>query len=245
MPVNRNPESAPSVTPPRLFVDADLVAGCPVAATAEQAHYLGGVMRRSAGDPIVLFNGRDGEWQGTIESIRKDRAQFQPTTQIRIQTPEPGPWLVFALLKRDSTDLVVQKATELGASALLPVLTERTNAGRVNEARLHAIALEAAEQCERLTIPTIHAPARLHAILDLWPAERPLFAAVERQNAQPLPPDPDAGLLVGPEGGFSRVELDALRGYSFVTPITLGPRVLRAETACIAGLALLQALPRS
>ena len=177
----------------------------------------------------------------SIEAIRKDRARFAIRSQCRPQTPEPGPWLVFALLKRDATDLVVQKATELGVSALLPIFTDRTNSGRTNEARLAAIAIEAAEQCERLTVPIIHKPQKLHEVLSNWPNGRRLFAAMERQQAAPLRPASRAALLVGPEGGFAPAELDALRGCSFVTPVTLGPRVLRAETACLAGLALLQA----
>jgi 16S rRNA (uracil1498-N3)-methyltransferase len=243
----------------RLFVEAALSAGAEIAATAGQAHYLGSVMRRSAGDPVRLFNGRDGEWDARIAAVRRDKATLVVQSQVRPQAAEPGPWLVFALLKRDATDLVVQKATELGAAALLPVFTERTNAGRANIARLGAIAIEAAEQSERLTMPAIQQPQPLSALLAGWPPERRLFVAAERSDAPVLlqarmaPPTPPptletttgpfaaTALLVGPEGGFSATELDGLQAHAFVTLVSLGPRILRAETAAIAGLALLQA----
>jgi 16S rRNA (uracil1498-N3)-methyltransferase len=226
----------------RLFVDADLAPGAEIFATAGQAHYLGTVMRRGAGEILSLFNGRDGEWAARIQAIRRDRAVFVALEQIRPQGEEPDIWLAFAPLKRDATDLIVQKATELGAGALLPVATERTNTGRLNADRLRAIATEAAEQCERLTVPRIAPIARLADLLAAWPPERTLRAAVERAAAAPITPAPGpAGLLVGPEGGFTPAELDALGAAPFVVMASLGPRILRAETAAIVGLALLQA----
>ena len=146
------------------------------------------------------------------------------------------------MLKRDATDLLVRMATELGVAALLPLLSERTNAARVNAARLTAIAVEAAEQSERLTVPESRAPRRLPELQATWPAERPLFAAIERRPGPAIPSlDGPAGLLIGPEGGFPATELDALARCTSVAPVSLGARILRAETAAIAGLVLLQA----
>jgi len=226
----------------RLYIDAALAAGLTVEATAAQAHHLATVMRRASGDPLRLFNGRDGEFAARIGPLGRDKASFHVEDRLRPQPREPDLWLVFALLKRDATDLVVQKATELGASALLPVITERTIAGRVNEARLAAIAIEASEQCERLTLPRVLTPRPLTTVLREWQPARQLFAAAERAAAPAIrAANGPAALLVGPEGGFTPAELDALRAHPFVTVVSLGPRILRAETACIAGLALLQA----
>jgi 16S rRNA (uracil1498-N3)-methyltransferase len=228
----------------RLYVTESLRQAAGFDATAAQAHYLGSVMRRSAGDAVRLFNGRDGEWQGRIERLGRGAARLMALAPLRPQAAEADLWLAFCLLKRDATDLVVEKATELGASALLPVVSERTNTARLNEARLLAIAIEAAEQCDRLTVPRIAPPRRLAALLGDWPQDRPLVAAMERQAVAPLRPVAGpAALLVGPEGGFTTAELDALRACPFVVPASLGARILRAETAAIVGLALLQAPP--
>lgn len=231
-------------TIPRLFVTASLAAGARVVGTGVQAHYLSRVLRRDAGGIVHLFNSRDGEWQARITALRRGDAEFTVETALRAQESEPDIWLAFALLKRDAIDFVVQKATELGASALVPVITERTVVTRLNESRLAAIAIEAAEQCERLTVPALHPPARLPDLLASWPRERRLLAALERSDAPPLRPiDGPAALLVGPEGGFAPPEVDALRRHPIVTPVSLGARILRAETACLVGLALLQAPP--
>jgi 16S rRNA (uracil1498-N3)-methyltransferase len=224
---------------PRLWVVSPLFPGAEVPLDREQAHYLGNVMRLAVGAAVVVFNGQDGEWSGMLAEIRRDRAVVILERQTRPQVAEPDLWLLFAPLKRDATDLVVQKATELGVSAIKPVFSARTNTGRVNLERLSAIAREAAEQSERLTVPEIFAPQPLLDVLGAWPAERVLAAAIERGFPVALPHDAGA-LLVGPEGGFAPAELDALRTARFVSPICLGPRVLRAETAVIAGLALLQ-----
>ncbi|HBK08235.1 MAG TPA: 16S rRNA (uracil(1498)-N(3))-methyltransferase [Acetobacteraceae bacterium] len=226
----------------RLYVDAPLTAGAEIGATEGQAHYLGGVMRRAIGDTVHLFNGTGGEWVCRIAALARGKGSFAVETLVRPQSDEPGPWLVFAVLKRDTTDLVVQKATELGVSALLPVFTERTNAGRVNLDRLRTIATEAAEQSERLTVPAIRPARQLHDVLADWPSDRALYVALERADAQPLgPADGPSGLLIGPEGGFGPRDHTVLDRCRFVRPVTLGPRILRAETAAIAGLALLQA----
>ncbi len=225
---------------PRLFVPSPLSAGAELPATAAQAHYLLHVMRRSPGEILRVFNGAEGEWTARLSVPRKGAASLTVEAPLRPQSAEPDLWLAFAPLKRDTTEFTVQKATELGASALLPVHTERSNAGRLNLDRLRAIAIEAAEQCERLTIPEIRPTVRLAELLDAWPASRRLAVAVERSAPGRFPPQAGA-LLVGPEGGFAKHELDVMLGSSFICPVSLGPRILRAETAAIVGLALLQA----
>jgi 16S rRNA (uracil1498-N3)-methyltransferase len=226
----------------RLYVEGGLAAGAPVAGSEGQAHYVMNVMRRSVGEPVILFNGRDGEWAARITSLSRKTVTFEPDTQRRIQAAEPDCWLVFALLKRTKTDLVVEKATELGVSRILPVITARTQADHVNLDRLRAIAIEAAEQCERLAVPEIAAPANLPALLAAWPTARTLFMADERRDAPVAQParGPSA-LLVGPEGGFTDAEVAAIGANQHVTRVSLGARILRAETAAIAGLALLLA----
>jgi 16S rRNA (uracil1498-N3)-methyltransferase len=236
-----------STASPRLFVNAALSAGAEADASAAQAHHLGTVLRRRPGDPVRLFNGRDGEWAARIVALQRERGRFAVEARLRAQAAEPDLWLAFALLKRDATDLLAEKATELGAAALLPVLTARSVAARVNGDRLAAIAVAAAEQSERLTVPRVAAPVALPALLADWPGGRVLVAALERQGAPPVPRAAGpagllpAGLLIGPEGGFTPAELDLLRRHAFVVPAGLGPRILRAETAAIVGLALMGA----
>jgi 16S rRNA (uracil1498-N3)-methyltransferase len=234
--------SASHTTAPRLFVTEPLSHGASLAAASDQAHYLRTVLRCGSGDPVRLFNGTDGEWLARLSFPRRDAVSLSVETALRPQQPEPGPWLVFALLKRDATDLIVRQAVELGVSRLLPVMTERTNASRVNHERLRAIAVEAAEQSERLTIPDIDPLQRLDTVLAAWPANRQLLAAFERSwSAAPMatPRIGDVALLTGPEGGFTKAERERLVRLDFVTPISLGPFVLRAETAAAAGLAQL------
>ncbi len=236
---------------PRLYAEPDdgaLGADAVLPLPGPQAHYLGDVMRRRPGDAVRLFNARDGEWQARIETLRKGRGSVRALHRLRAPAPEPGPALLFAPLKRDATDLVVRMATELGAAVLQPVTTERTIAARINAERWRAIAIEAAEQCERLSLPSIAAPLRLPELLGGWNTGRPLLAAIERADAEPLAAwrartGPDAGLppavLIGPEGGFSPNELALLRACPGVVAVTLGPRILRAETAALAALACL------
>jgi 16S rRNA (uracil1498-N3)-methyltransferase len=240
-PLPRNRPSTDRRPVIRLHVEVPLAEGADVAATEGQAHYLGSVMRQRPGDTVLLFNGSDGEYRARIAELARGKARFVVEAQTRQQAPDTGIALLFAPLKRDATDMLVQKATELGVCALIPVATERTNAGRVNLDRLRAIAIEAAEQSERLTVPVLHPLVPLHAALADWPPERPLFAALERADARPPPPSDPCGLLIGPEGGFGPRDHAMLRPFAFVRPISLGPRILRAETAAIAGLALLQA----
>jgi 16S rRNA (uracil1498-N3)-methyltransferase len=225
----------------RLFVTPPLDPGGELLLDRSQAHYLDAVMRRRAGDEVVLFNGRDGEWVARITSLSAKGGRLALERQRRAQVAELGPWLAFAVLKRAATEFLVQKATELGVERLLPFAAERSVPTLANAARLAAIATEAAEQSERLTLPAIATPVSLAALLAAWPATRPLFAAIERRTAPPPPAGASpAGLLIGPEGGFAEGELDLLARTPFVRPVSLGPRLLRAETAGIVGLALLQ-----
>lgn len=228
----------------RLYAPSPLAAGGLVTLPPEQAHYVSAVMRLSVGASVALFNAEDGEWQGRIVALRRDRAEIAIAARLRppMPTETPDLWLVFALLKRQATDLVIQKATELGVAAIFPVITARGIGERVNLARLLTIATEAAEQCERLSVPKIAPPEPLSDLLAAWPPGRPLVAALERVDCPPIMPIAGpAALLIGPEGGFTPAELDVLRAHPFLMPATLGPRILRAETAAIAGLALLQA----
>ncbi len=230
----------------RLCVAADLRAKEEIILDKDQAHYVTTVMRRRAGDTVLLFNGRDGEWRAEISEAGRKSCALHLTDQTRPQVEEPGPWLLFAPVKRTQTDLIVEKATELGASRLLPIFSERTNAGRVNLERLSAIATEAAEQCRRLTVPEVKEPAALRDVLADWPADRRLFLLDETGGgtapSQVIAPDQPGALLIGPEGGFTLSELDFLRNLSFVSSISLGRRVLRAETAALAALACWQTL---
>jgi 16S rRNA (uracil1498-N3)-methyltransferase len=233
---------------PRLYLDQPLAEGAEVPATAGQAHYLGGVMRRAVGDAVLLFNGRDGEWAASIAGLRKDRCSFRPERQTRPQEPMPTSRLLVAAVKRDAMDWMAEKATELGIGLIQPVLTRRSITDKVNVARLASIAQEAAEQCRRLTVPLVAPAAPLHAVLDAWDAT-PLLVGDERGESPPLTvaaqglvPGAAWAWLVGPEGGFERAELDDLRRRAFVSTVSLGPRILRAETAAVAGLAVLQAL---
>lgn len=226
----------------RLYVDQPLSVDSRVSLPEAQAHYVLNVMRLAAGDAVLVFNGRDGEWTARVETPRKKECALALTTQTRPQSPEPDVWLAFAPIKRARLDLLVEKATELGVSALWPIFTQHTNAERINAERLRATAIEAAEQCERLSVPHIEPAQDLQQFFSAWPRERRLFVLDETgggaalsaelsQNAE-LP----CGFLVGPEGGFAKSELDALAQLAFVTRVGLGPRILRAETAALAAL---------
>lgn len=230
----------------RLHIPLKLAPAALIAITEAQAHYLATVMRRRTGDKLRAFNGQDGEFDATIHHLGRREATIGIVARTRPPAPEPDCWLVFAPIRRDATDLIIEKATELGVAALHPVITQRTQPGRLNLARLTAIATEAAEQSERLTVPTIHEPRTLARFLADFPPSRRLFVAAERQAGPALsapPPLQPHALLIGPEGGFAPDELDAIARHAFVTSVSLGPRILRAETAAIAGLARLLAAP--
>ncbi len=215
--------------------------------TEKPAHYLSHVLRLQEGKKIAFFNGRDGEWEAIIDSISKKNITLSASKQLRPQQNSPNLWLCAAPLKNSRTEWVVEKATELGISRFCPITTQFTMVDRVNEARLLSTATEAAEQCERLDIPEIVPLATLNKLLGNWPAERHLIYGDESgkgENAKILLPTlthDSYAVLIGPEGGFSETELDLLRSLPYASGMCMGPRVMRADTAAIAALTLLQA----
>ncbi|KJV09582.1 hypothetical protein VZ95_10575 [Elstera litoralis] len=256
----------------RLFVQAALVPGADLSLDEAQTHYLRAVLRLGPGDRLALVNGRDGEALAVLEKLEKRSGLARIDRLTRPFAPEPDLWLCFAPIKRARLDMIVEKATELGASRLLPVLTRRTNAGRVTTERLRAIAQEATEQCERLTLPEVAEPVQLAKLLADWPPGRVLLMADEAGDAPDalsalagLPESVGLAVLIGPEGGFDPSERDALKALAigqeprhgenevngvsltapgragFVLRVSLGPRILRADTAAMALLALVQA----
>ncbi len=235
-------------TKARLFVNEALRATAKITATSHQAHYLLKVLRAENGDRVVLFNGYDGEWTSVINDVSKKRCAFRVEKQLREQQVEPDLWLAFAPLKKSNTDFVIEKASELGASRLIPVFTEHTNSTRVKFERLRVIAMEAAEQCDRLSVAQVTEPVTFTELIDQWPEQRSLLVPDETGGGESLKSVLDAdqkslhGLLIGPEGGFARSELDVLGNLPFVTLVGLGPRILRTETAAIAALACYQAI---
>jgi len=236
----------------RLFVAADLAAGAEAPLSAAQAHYLRHVLRRDTGAPLLLFNGRDGEWRATLTLSGKKAASAAVGERTREQAAEPDLWLCFAPIKRARIDYVAEKATELGVAVLQPVLTRHTAVERVNIERLRANAVEAAEQTERLTVPEVREPVELMKLVADWPAGRRLLMCDETGGGPPIGGVLGAldaaarkapwAIVIGPEGGFAGDELGALRRINNVTAVGLGPRILRADTAALAALACWQAL---
>ena len=250
-----------SAPDPRLHLDAALSAGV-ADLSREQAHYLGSVLRRGAGDVVRVFNARDGEWAAEIDAISRKGGTLRLREQTHEPRAEPGPRLAFAPIKRGPTDFLIQKATELGVARFAPVVTARTIASRVNDERLCAIAVEAAEQCERLTVPTFEDAQKLGLFLDRFPDDARLIFADEAGDdpggvwggaagrARPIADAlraavgeaTDWTILIGPEGGFTPEERARLRSLDFVTPVSLGPRILRAETAALTALSVFQSV---
>jgi 16S rRNA (uracil1498-N3)-methyltransferase len=229
---------------PRLFVRQPLSEGASVELDAGQANYLGNVMRLSSGAEVLLFDGTSGEWLARIAEHSKKRMRLTVEQQTREPESIPDVWLAFAPVKRAQTDWLVEKATELGAARLLPVMTQRTVAERVRIERLEAIAIEAAEQCGRTRLPQIDPPVRLSALLAQRDPDRTLYFADEGGGepvSSVLRPGP-ALILTGPEGGFTDEERTAIRAAENAVPISLGPRILRAETAALAALTAYMAL---
>jgi 16S rRNA (uracil1498-N3)-methyltransferase len=229
----------------RLFVEGDLRAEADVELSEGQAHYLRHVMRAPDGSFVRLFNGRDGEWRARLLLAGRRGARAVAERQTRPQSNAPDVWLCFAPIKKTAADMIAQKATELGASALRPVITRRTIVSRVNVERMRANAIEAAEQSDRFDIPECHDPAPLPWLLTAWPRDRALLFCDEG-GAPPIlaalkdrAPGPWA-ILIGPEGGFDPEERSAVRALPQTVPASLGRRILRADTAALAALALWQ-----
>jgi len=231
----------------RLFVHAGLAQGNTIRCEPAQAHYLLTVLRLKPQATIAVFNGRDGEWQGELESAGRKSVLIQIKHKLKDQLPVADLMYLFAPLKRARLDYMVQKATEMGASVLQPVLTEYTNVYRLKTGRMVLNAIEAAEQCNLLSIPEVREPVGLAEIIANWPGQRRLIYCDERgggecaiERLKTIEPGPLA-LLIGPEGGFSQRECETLHQQPFVVPISLGPRIMRADTAAVAALALIQA----
>lgn len=231
----------------RLFVSADLKAASSFPLDEKQSHYIKHVMRQNDGDEILVFNGRDGEWKSTL-AISKKSVVVTAQKQTRAQTNEGQLSLIFAPIKRGHGDMTIEKASELGASALFPIITDHTIVARVPIDRYEAIAIEAAEQCERLSVPKIHPAQKLDALLAGWNPNRHILLCAEQGEAAPIAAAlasinmPALAVMIGPEGGFSAKEFEMLRALPYVTAVTLGPRILRADTAAISALSIIQAL---
>ncbi|SEP63923.1 16S rRNA (uracil1498-N3)-methyltransferase [Faunimonas pinastri] len=232
----------------RLFLDQPLAPGAAITLDKAQANYLLNVLRMAEGDRFLAFNGRDGEWRMRIAETGKRTCGLVAEERMRPQPPPGDLHYLFAPLKHARLDYMVQKAVEMGASALRPVLTQHTQVNRINSERMRANAMEAAEQCGVLALPTIEETVALEAALDDWdPARRLVFCDEDAEIVDPVEalravPRGPVALLIGPEGGFSEQERRMLLSKPFVVAISLGPRILRADTAAVAALAIVQAV---
>jgi 16S rRNA (uracil1498-N3)-methyltransferase len=232
----------------RLFVEGDLGPGIPVALSRDQAHYLFGVMRLGQGGAVLVFNGRDGEWLAEAVEVGKRAGALACRDRTRPQSLPPDLWLVFAPIKKARTDFIAEKAAELGCRRLVPVFTRFTNSERVNAGRLRAHGIEAAEQCGLMSVPEVAEPVSLAMLLDGWdPSRRLMFCDESGAGAPALEVLRAAGpgrwaVLIGPEGGFSPGERERLRSLPFAHAVSLGSRILRADTAAVAALTLWQAV---
>lgn len=228
----------------RLFVDQPLAKGNRVSLTQPQAHYLFGVMRLAVGGAVSLFNGKDGEWRGEIVDAGKRKGTLECSEQTKPLQAPPDLWLCFAPIKKTRTDFIVEKAAEMGAAKICPMQTEFTNSERVKQERLQAHAIEAAEQCGATYVPEVTELRKLSAMLDHWPEERQIMFCdeVELGAATPLATAARGpwAIFIGPEGGFSPVERKRLHAMPQAHVVSLGPRILRADTAAVAALTLWQ-----
>ena len=233
-------------TTPRLYVDLTLAADAVLALPVAQSHYLAQVMRRQPGDVVRLFDDRSGEWAARVLVAGRKAVEVRIERQLSPREVVPDLWLCFAPLKRGRIDWVVEKACELGVARLVPVLTRRTVVDKLNLDRLRAHMIEAAEQCERTALPDLADPVTLAALLKSWPGDRALVFADEA-GGEPLAaalravPAP-AAILIGPEGGFDPAERAAIRAMPPCRPVSLGPRILRADTAAVVAVGVWQAV---
>ncbi|MGN6499325.1 MAG: 16S rRNA (uracil(1498)-N(3))-methyltransferase [Tsuneonella sp.] len=231
----------PPRSAPRLFVPPPLAQGASVSVEGNQAHYLAKVMRVAAGDAVILCDDATGEWAARVAGAGKRAVTLDVVERLRPREDVPDFWLCPALLKKDRFDLVLEKATELGVAEIRTLVTRRCVADKLNLERARTIVTEAAEQCARTALPALHAPVSLDALLRGWPQDRTLFFADETGGepaAAAFARGGPAALLVGPEGGFDDTERAAIRALPHAVPISLGPRILRGETAAIAATAL-------
>lgn len=233
---------------PRLYTAFDLVDGQSIPLLDGQNHYLKNVLRLKAGDSVLVFNGRDGEWRANVSHLGKKDGIVALQERTRPQTQGADLWLLFAPVKRGRLEWLVEKAAELGVSMLQPVLTQHCEVRKLNDDRLQAHLVEAAEQCERLDVPEYRSAVTLDELLKDWPDDRRLVVCAEKGEARPIADylldnkNTPCGFLTGPEGGFSQNELALLRSRPYVDLVSLGPRVLRADTAVCAALSCWQAV---
>ncbi|MBX7540958.1 16S rRNA (uracil(1498)-N(3))-methyltransferase [Qipengyuania sphaerica] len=232
----------PPKSAPRLFVEDELGEGRIVGIEGNQANYLARVMRVSEGDAVILCDDITGEWVGRVAQVAKRQVDLEVEERLRPREEVPDFWLCAALLKKDRFDMVLEKATELGVAGIQPVVTSRCVADKLNPDRARSIVTEAAEQCARTALPGVEAPVKLDALLRDWPEERTLFFADEEGGETAADAfcyaEGPAALLTGPEGGFTDEERAAIRAHPAARPISLGPRILRGETAALAGIAV-------
>ena len=228
----------------RLFVDHTLGEAQSVPLNKDQAHYIFSVMRKSIGETILIFDGNNGEWEASIEEISKKSGVLFCIKQTKPQIMPPDLWLFFSPLKKVRTDFIVEKATELGVAKIIPVQTEHTNADRIKLSRLSAHAIEAAEQCGGTYIPKIEELQKINEVLENFPPDRRLLFCDEKLQASEVNLENlkkgKWAILVGPEGGFSEIERNYLKGLKFAFSISLGPRILRADTAAVTAISLWQ-----
>ena len=231
----------------RIYVETELAVACPCELPTGVSHYLCNVMRCKSGDVISCFNEKNGDFLSEIVKIDKKSTLIIPQKLIKKNEELSDLWLLFAPLKKDNTDFVVEKATELGVRKIIPIITQYTNSDKVKEERLISQAIEASEQCERLSVPKIEKISKLKDILNNWDNNRTIFFMNERRGQKKIVDafyenkGKSVAVLIGPEGGFSDEEAKFIESFPFVESVSMGPRILRAETAAVSALSIWQA----